>query len=195
MNERRTLTPDFDRARADDARDAAKLVRNSKQAMRRLTAAVATVATREQASRYGMTATALSAFCADPPSMLVYINRNATLYTSLSRTRRFSENLLHGRPSDLIEPFSGKPEHDTHVTFGVRSHENDLPVLDDAQATLLCRVDGGIRYGSYDVEIGCVEAATAIKSISPLLWRFWECTCRWTLAFQRLNCPTFWPAY
>jgi flavin reductase (DIM6/NTAB) family NADH-FMN oxidoreductase RutF len=171
MNERRTLTPDFDRARAAEARDATKLARDFKQAMRRLTATVSIVATREQTSRYGMTATALSAVCADPPAILVCINRSATLYTSLLRTRRFSVNLLHERQSDLIEPFSGKLAHDMRFTFGVWRDVDDLPVLDDAQATLLCRVDGGIRYGSHDVVIGRVEAATVIESISPLLWQ------------------------
>ncbi|MBA3772492.1 MAG: flavin reductase [Ramlibacter sp.] len=165
------LTPDLDQARAADTRDAAALARDFKQAMRRLTAAVSIVATREHASRYAMTATALSAVCAEPPAILVCINRGATLYASLLRTRRFSVNLLHERQSDLIEPFSGKLAHDARFAFGAWRDADDLPVLDGAQATLLCRVDGGIRYGSHDVVIGRVDAVTVIESIAPLLWQ------------------------
>ncbi|WP_070107533.1 flavin reductase family protein, partial [Burkholderia plantarii] len=101
-----------------DVRDEAELARQFRHAMRRLTAAVSIVATREHGARYGMTATALSTLSTEPPAIVVCINRNASVYLPLARTRRFSVNLLQARQADLIAPFSGKLEHAARFAFG-----------------------------------------------------------------------------
>ncbi|ALK32567.1 flavin reductase family protein [Burkholderia plantarii] len=154
-----------------DGRDEAELARQFRHAMRRLTAAVSIVATREHGARYGMTATALSTLSTEPPAIVVCINRNASVYLPLARTRRFSVNLLQARQADLIAPFSGKLEHAARFAFGAWREARGLPVLSGAQATLLCRVDVMYGYGSHDLVIGRVEAVTAAESVAPLLWQ------------------------
>ncbi|MBI0330706.1 flavin reductase family protein [Burkholderia plantarii] len=154
-----------------DARDEAELARQFRHAMRRLTAAVSIVATREHGARYGMTATALSTLSTEPPAIVVCINRNASVYLPLARTRRFSVNLLQARQADLIAPFSGKLDHAARFAFGAWREARGLPVLSGAQATLLCRVDVMYGYGSHDLVIGRVEAVTAAESVAPLLWQ------------------------
>jgi flavin reductase (DIM6/NTAB) family NADH-FMN oxidoreductase RutF len=147
------------------------VARQFKKAMRRLTSTVAIVATREHASCYGMSATAITSVCTEPPALLICINRTATLYRPLMRTLRFSVNLLHEDQVDLIAPFSGKLEHDARFVHGSWSELHGQPVLDGAQATLLCEVDGGLSYGSHDVVIGRVVAVMAADGVAPLLWQ------------------------
>ncbi|WP_186204583.1 flavin reductase family protein [Burkholderia gladioli] len=154
-----------------DAAVGRELAQQFRHAMRRLTASVAIVATREHGSRYGMTATALSALCTEPPSIVVCINRNASLYLPLSRTRRFAVSLLNAGQHELVAPFSGKLEHAARFGFGDWREARGLPVLAGAQATLLCRVDALHAYGSHDLVIGRVEAVTAAQAVAPLLWQ------------------------
>ena len=151
--------------------DKEAIVQRFKKAMRRHTATVSIIATREHGFRYGMAATAISAVCTDPPALLICINRTATLYQPLMRTQRFSVNLLHEDHADLIGPFSGKLAHEARFLHGAWQDLHGLPVLDDAQATLFCEVDGELGYGSHDVVIGRVVAVAATGEVAPLLWQ------------------------
>lgn len=157
--------------RTAGAEEIEAVARQFKKAMRRLTATVSIIATREQASSYGMAATAVSSLCTEPPALLICINRTATLYRPLMRTRHFSVNLLHEHQVDLIAPFSGKLEHDARFVHGAWRESRGLPVLDGAQATLFCVVDGGLSYGSHDVVVGRVTAVAAADDVAPLLWQ------------------------
>ena len=51
-----------------------------RKAMRRLTSAVTVITTAHEDRRYGMTATAVTSVSADPPSLLICVNRSASLH-------------------------------------------------------------------------------------------------------------------
>lgn len=155
-------------ANVDEKEEASRLF---KKAMRRLTATVSIVATCEHELRYGMTATAISAVCTNPPALLICINRATTLYKPLMRTLRFSVNLLRADHADLIGSFSGGLDHEARFLRGAWQKLHGLPALDGAQATLFCEVDGRLSYGSHDVVIGRVVAVAVADSVAPLLWQ------------------------
>jgi flavin reductase (DIM6/NTAB) family NADH-FMN oxidoreductase RutF len=142
-----------------------------KKAMRRLTGTVSIIATQEHSLRYGMVVTAVNAVCMEPPAILVCVNRSATIYEPLSRMRRFSVNMLQERQHGLIGPFSGKMGHEERFVHGAWGEVAGLPVLEGAQATLFCSVDGTLSYGSHDILVGHVEAVDVSDPVAPLLWQ------------------------
>ncbi|MBA3772367.1 MAG: flavin reductase [Ramlibacter sp.] len=158
-------------APASLASDPDTITHQFKKAMRRLTATVSIITTQEQGERFGMVVTAVSAVCTEPPAILVCINRSASIYAPLTRIRRFSVNLLQERQHGLIAPFSSKLEHHERFAHGAWGEAECLPVLGGAQATLFCRVDGELGYGSHDVLIGHVESVRVADPIWPLLWQ------------------------
>ncbi|CAB3751385.1 flavin reductase [Burkholderia sp. MSh2] len=156
----------LDHSRSDDA-----VVANFKKAMRRLTSTICIIATDEGSERFGMVATAVSSVSSDPPAILVCINRAASIWEPLLRRRRFSVNLLRADQSHLIPVFSGKVPSRERFAHGAWDERHALPFLTGAQANLFCDVDGQLAYGSHEVVIGRVRAATAADAIAPLLWQ------------------------
>ncbi|AYZ68216.1 flavin reductase [Burkholderia multivorans] len=156
----------LDRSQPDDA-----VVASFKKAMRRLTSTISIIATDEGSERFGMVATAVSSVSSDPPAILVCINRSASICEPLLRRRRFSVNLLRSDQSHLIPVFSGKVPSRERFAYGTWDERHALPFLAGAQANLFCDVDGQFAYGSHEVVIGRVRAASAADAISPLLWQ------------------------
>ena len=79
-----------------------------KQAMRRLAATVAIVTSGTDEEWTGMAATAVTSVTTDPPTLLVAVNRNASLSPVLKREGRFCVNLLAERHAEIVGIFSGQ---------------------------------------------------------------------------------------
>ena len=62
--------------------------------MRAVPGAVALIASKAEGQRSGLAATAWNSLCADPPMLLACVNRNASAYPLIARSRAFSVNLL-----------------------------------------------------------------------------------------------------
>lgn len=142
-----------------------------KKAMRRLTSTVSIISTNEGPERFGMVATAVSSVSSDPPAILICVNRSASIHEPLLRRRRFSVNLLRSDQSHLIPVFSGKAPRSERFRHGIWNERFELPFLAGAQANLFCEVDGQFAYGSHEIIIGKVRAASAADSVAPLLWQ------------------------
>jgi flavin reductase len=106
-----------------------------KLAMRRMTSPVCLITTRADDQLYGMTATAVQSVSADPPSLLICINRSASISRPLSLRGRFAVNVLRTAHADLVSIFSGKAENKDRFRYGNWTELEDMPVLQDAQGS------------------------------------------------------------
>lgn len=147
------------------------LAEDFKRAMRRLTSTVSIIATGAEGERSGMVATAVSSLCTEPPSLLICINRTASLYQPLLANQRFSVNLLDATQSRLVGIFAGQLKGSARFEHGDWQACDDLPYLCDAQATLFCSVDARLTYATHEVIVGRVEKSRVNERISPLLWQ------------------------
>jgi len=147
------------------------LAEDFKRAMRRLTSTVSIIATGVGNARSGMVATAVSSLCTEPPSLLICINRSASLYQPLLNNQRFSVNLLDTAQSPLVGVFAGQLKGPARFEHGDWESAEDLPYLADAQATLFCRVDARLCYATHEVIVGRVERSRVSERIAPLLWQ------------------------
>lgn len=142
-----------------------------KQAMRRLATTVALVTTGQGDSWAGMAATAVVSVCADPPTLLVAVNRASSIHPTLQAQQRFCVNLLSERHRDLVGDFSGKKKGRERFESGNwETGPDGLPVLADALASLNCRTETTLDVGTHTLFIGRVEGVVNHDEIDPLVW-------------------------
>src|ERR671923_815483 len=78
-----------------------------KAGMRALAGAVNIITANNAGHRYGMTATAVCSATADPPTVLVCINKLATTHGAISKSKVFCVNVLRSEDWELSTAFSG----------------------------------------------------------------------------------------
>src|SRR5918993_3283406 len=74
-------------------------------AMRHVAATVYAVTTGHRGGRFGILATAVSSLSFDPPSLLVCVNRSASLHGPLACAETFAVNVLGLGNRDVAEHF------------------------------------------------------------------------------------------
>jgi len=154
----------------DDADGVALLQDGLKKAMRRLAATVCIITTNESGILHGMTATAVTSLAMDPPSILISINQRASIHDPLLRSGMFCVNLLGIGHEEMSGDFSGKKAGQERFEKERWSKSKaEPPYLIDAQATISCRVDGKLAYGTHTVFIGRVTGTLVADDIKTLL--------------------------
>jgi flavin reductase len=155
---------------AADESSVALLQDGLRQAMRRMASTVSIITTNEAGTPHGMTATAVTSLAMDPPSILISVNKSASIHDPLLRSRKFCVNLLSVDNQALSGDFSGKKVGQERFTKGRWSMSTtEPPHLLDAQASIFCDADGSLPYGTHTVIVGRVTRAHAAEQIKPLL--------------------------
>lgn len=143
-----------------------------RKAMRRLASAVTVISTAHASCRYGMTATAVTSVSSNPPSLLACVNRSASLHAPLLASARFCVNILHGSQSEIADAFGGMRAGDARFSAGDWAmHDNGLPYLTDAQASLFCASDLVTRYGTHSIVVGKISEIIVGGHVAPLLYQ------------------------
>jgi flavin reductase (DIM6/NTAB) family NADH-FMN oxidoreductase RutF len=147
-------------------------------AMRR-TAMSATIVTSRDAegTPHGMVASSVIPVSMDPPSMLVAVNRGASLHQVLHRSRRFCVNVMTERQHGLLDAFSQTALRDqrfrTDDWRDAWASETERPAwLPSALAVIDCAVDVATEYGTHTVFIGRVLDVWTNEDPAalPLVW-------------------------
>src|SRR5499426_40075 len=84
-----------------------------KAGMRALAGAVNIITSAHAGHRYGMTATAVCSATADPPTVLVCINKLATTHGAVAKSKTFCVNVLRAEDWELSTAFSGAQSGET----------------------------------------------------------------------------------
>ena len=145
--------------------------------MSRLASGVSVVATGsadDPATWRGMTATAVSSLCAEPPSLVACINRGTGTYRELRQNSLFSVNLLSSQDVGLAQTFAGED------VFGAERFAPGawdlgtlrIPVLATALASFECRVSESVDYGTHSLLIGAIASIRWMDETSsgPLIY-------------------------
>src|SRR5258708_31641754 len=78
-----------------------------KTGMRSLAGAVSIITSHHAGHRHGMTATAVCSASADPPTVLICVNKLATTHGAITRSKVFCANVLRADDWELSTSFSG----------------------------------------------------------------------------------------
>ena len=133
-----------------------------KAGMRSLAGAVNIITSAHAGHRYGMTATAVCSATAEPPTVLVCINKLATTHGAVSKARAFCVNVLSREQADLCWRFA-KSGNELERFDGVRWHAapTGSPILDRAVAWVDCTIEAVYEMGDHYFVLGRVVALEA----------------------------------
>lgn len=150
----------------------AALIEAFKNAMRRQASTVTIITARDAGGRHGMAATAVSSVSTTPPSLLICVNKSASLHAPIGSSGAFCINLLSCDHHALVPLFSGKLKGDERFQNGDWAEtESGMPYLRDAQASIFCKVAQTVPYGSHTIFIGTVEDIQLYGEAAPLLYQ------------------------
>jgi len=117
---------------------------------------------------HGMTVSAFSSLSLDPALVLVAIGNDATMAPAMSVAETFAVNVLREDQEALSRRFSG-PLDDRFSGIGHTNGVHGDALLDDALATLECRIVARHPAGDHVIVVGEVEAGAAHDG-GPLLY-------------------------
>lgn len=142
-----------------------------REGLRRLAKAVVVITCRHEGQRFAMAATAVSELSMDPPSLLICVNREASLYRPLSEGADFCVNILHSEHEEISAACSGKVRGEERFAVGKwRAAGEGTPILEGAQASFVCRNEQAMDYGTHHIVIGRVEEVFIEGEVSPLVY-------------------------
>src|SRR5690606_19156496 len=141
-------------------------------AMRRLPSGVMLVTSADDdGTPHGMAASSVVSVSMDPPSMLVAVNRDASIHPVLARARRFCVNLLGREQASLLEPFSRSAQrHLRFVSGDWKLGPRGIPYLPDAPAAVFCEIELFVDYGTHTICVGRVGQVSLSGQPEPLVW-------------------------
>ena len=137
--------------------------------MRRLAGGVALVTTFDGERRYGMPMTAVMSLSMAPPSLVLAVNRSASMHVALEAGHPFCVNLLKHSSGEMCKAFSALPSSERFSVGEWADGPGGAPYLVDAQAVICCDVGPVHVFGSHSLVIGLVAKAWVDESVSPLV--------------------------
>lgn len=128
--------------------------------MRRLLSGVSVVtAGNPHGDRFAMTATSITSVSAEPPSLLVCVNRSARIDHAIVESEYFCINILAPMHKQIsINCSTPETSADSRFEHGNwhRDENTGVYYLADAQATFFCRKQATHGYGTHNIFIGDV---------------------------------------
>jgi flavin reductase (DIM6/NTAB) family NADH-FMN oxidoreductase RutF len=136
--------------------------------MRHLAGAVCVISTSGASGKHGLTASAVCSVCAEPPTLLVIVNRTSRTHPHIRKNGTFSVNILSEIQSDVAKLLSSKSDNQ----FSQIPHaDNDdgAILIDNTLAHFHCGVIGEHDVGTHTIFIGRILSGK-VGSGAPLLY-------------------------
>lgn len=142
------------------------------EGMSRAAFTVSLVTTDGPAGRAGLTVSAMTSVSADPPSILVCVNRQSRFASKVQGNGCFCISILAKSHQEIANSFAGRTDRDDRFSVGKWIHLSTMaPGLSDAVANFDCSLIDVNPVGSHDIAIGLVEAMRlAPEPTEPLIY-------------------------
>jgi len=155
----------------DDAAKNAALVDDMLKGLRRFAKTVMVISCEMDGRRYAMSATAVTEVSLDPPTMLICVNRDATLHIPLLAGADFAINLLDAGQEQIARNCGGELRGAERFEQGDwQPSDHGPPILADTQAYFICRQEQRVEHGTHSIFIGEVIAAHSDSAVDPLVY-------------------------
>jgi flavin reductase (DIM6/NTAB) family NADH-FMN oxidoreductase RutF len=144
-----------------------------RRGMRQLSAAVTVVTTGADTSRRaGLTATAICSVSAEPPQLLVCVNRRGEAHARIREWRNFCVNVLCHGQVDIARRFAGMEgaQVDRFTDGEWSTLATGAPVLAGCIANFDCELRQEVEAGTHSVFIGEVVALSVNRGRHPLAY-------------------------
>jgi len=140
--------------------------------MRRLASGVSLITTVVDGVPHGLAATSVSSLSADPPTLLVCVNRTSSSHEPIAAAGRFCVNVLSESQQPIAARFGSALDRAERFSQGSWSVlQTGAPALDEALANFDCVIDQAIPYRSHTIFIGRIQAIRlSDPGSTPLLY-------------------------
>jgi flavin reductase (DIM6/NTAB) family NADH-FMN oxidoreductase RutF len=142
------------------------------QAMGQHVASVCVITTRHGDERYGLTATAVSSVCADPPRLLICVNKSGLTHHKIVASGHFGVNALGEAQEKVGRAFAGMlgRDFDRFSVGDWHTLKTGSPILKGAASAFDCRITETIDQFSHSIFIGEVVATETSAGQEALLY-------------------------
>lgn len=141
-------------------------------AMSRIATSVSIVTTDGATGRFGLTVSAMSSVTADPPTLLICVNRRNPMDAAIRGNGVFGVNALRADQRWVAETFAGRPRRGNPYDFAAGSwqiEKTGSPLLSGAVAWFDCVLIAAHHVGTHTIAIGRVAAAGSASG-TPLIY-------------------------
>lgn len=128
-------------------------------AMRRFVTGVSIVTTSLDDRIHGFTVNAFASVSAEPPTVLICVNRIATAHPLIAASQRFCVNILALEQRALAERFAGGEPRSRFDGVAYRIGPSGSPVLDGTVAHVDCLVTEELTASTHTIFLGEVLEA------------------------------------
>jgi len=146
--------------------------------MARVAASVVVVSARLEAGFRGLTATSLISIAAEPPLILVALERPTLTRNAVVETKAFNVSVLTRSQEFIAERFAGRAPGVAAAWNEVPHHlgSNGIPLIDGCVAWLECKLMQVHEAGDHDLCVAEVENAIKGSGEPLILWdrSFWS---------------------
>jgi flavin reductase ActVB len=140
-----------------------------RNALSRFASGVTIVSTRDSSGKFhGITVSAFCSVSLEPPMVLICIEKETASHYAFEESEVFVVNILKGHHSSASERFAA-PFPDKFQDGEFRPGIEGVPVLNDALASLECRLTFAYHGGDHSIFVGQVENVT-IADGDPLVY-------------------------
>ena len=145
-----------------------------KKGMRHLAASVTLITTRLGDLRGGLTATAVCSVSAEPPQILVCVNKTASAHDHIGEAGFFCINILSPAHRKIAERFAGMDGVEGDDRFCDMGDWSSLttgaPVLKGCPVSFDCKLVTRLSAGTHTIYIGEIVDLTLDAEATPLLY-------------------------
>src|SRR5215213_479209 len=131
------------------------------------------VTARDECGPAGLLALSAAHVTADPPTMLVSVDKNTSALATILSSRHFAVNYLPAGADAVADAFSGKAGlsgADRFVEGQWDTLTTGAPVFKEALGAFDCVVDDIIQRGEISIVIGVAVATRVNPSLPPLVF-------------------------
>lgn len=129
----------------------------------------------EQGGWHGMAVTSAGSLSMEPPSMMVAVNRSASVFPVIQKTGRFTLNLMNEGHEGLLQCFSRSDMREKRfVPADWAAVAGSGPVLKGALCSHVCTVAEAHDFGTHTIFFGRVDDVILPENMgqkpAPILW-------------------------
>ena len=138
--------------------------------MRGVASTVNVISSQYEDVKHAMTASSVVSLSLDPPSMLVCVNKEASIHQILEKERFFCINILSKDQMDLANLCSSADNEDSRFNSEEWSLSKGIPYNTESSANIFCRCFDSISHTSHTVFFGEVVEVVNNNKEGPLMY-------------------------
>ncbi|MBI4850257.1 MAG: flavin reductase family protein [Acidobacteria bacterium] len=142
-----------------------------KQTMSCWASGITVVTIKHEDGLLAMTASSFTSLSAEPPLILVAVNKNARIHSKIAEQKAFGVMILSSTQEEISNGGAGfrGPEGSFLPGISFRQEITGAPILDDCLAWMDCSLDASYEAGDHTIYVGKLEATGSFQG-EPLLW-------------------------